>query len=154
MKVDEFGEVDKYLTAANEPVLRPAERVIGFRQLEYRAFRPGLIGRVPLMEERGGWVWQTDRRVIHLDDRWEDLPTGRKGKRVHEYGFEEVQAVVMRGRSVTVTAAGSQGKVLWEYKPFGAASRLFNWLREQKEERRKLAKGEVTKLYEKGKSAG
>jgi len=53
-----------------------------------------------------------------------------------------------------VTTAGPKGKLVWEYKPFGAAARLFNWLREQREERRKFARGEVERVYEKGKSAG
>jgi len=53
-----------------------------------------------------------------------------------------------------VTTAGPKGKLVWEYKPFGAAARLFNWLREQREERRRFAKGEVERVYEKGKSAG
>jgi len=153
MKIDEFGKVDEYLTAANEPILRPDERVIGFRQLEYRVYRGGLM-RTPLTEERGGWVWQTTKRVLHLDDKWETLPTGVKGKRVHEYGFMEVVDVVWQRRAVIVTTAGPKGKLVWEYKPFGAAARLFNWLREQREERRRFAKGEVERVYEKGKSAG
>ena len=153
MKIDEFGEVDKYLTAANEPILRPAERVIGFRQLEYRVYRGGLV-KSPLTDERGGWVWQTTKRVLHLDGKWETPPTGVKGKRVHEYGFMEVVDVVWQRRAVIVTTAGRRGKLVWEYKPFGAAARLFNWLREQREERRRFAKGEVERVYEKGKSAG
>ena len=63
MKIDAFGEVDKYLTAANDPILRADERVIGFRQLEYRAYRAALVSRSPLMDERGGWVWQTTCRT-------------------------------------------------------------------------------------------
>ena len=153
MKIDEFGEVDKYLTAANEPILRPDERVIGFRQLEYRVYRGGLM-RTPLTEERGGWVWQTTKRVLHLDDKWETLPTGVRGKRVHEYGFMEVVDVVWQRRAVIVATGGPKGEVGWGDKPFGAAARLFNWLREQREERRRFAKGEVERVYEKGKSAG
>ncbi len=153
MKVDEFGEVDKYLTAANEPILRPDERVIGFRQLEYRVYRRGIL-RSPLTDERGGWVWQTTKRVLHLDDKWETSPAGVKGKRVHEYGFMEVVDVVWHNKDVTVTTAGDTGKFLWEYKPFGAAARLFNWLREQREERRQYAKGENKPVYERGKSDG
>ncbi len=147
MKIEEFGEVGKYLTAANEPILASDERVIGFRQLEYRILRGGIV-KSPLMEERGGWVWQTTKRVLHLDDKWEELPTGVKGKRVHEYGFMEVTDVVWHKRDVTVTTRGPKGKVLWEYKPFGAAARLFNWLREQKEERKQYAKGEHKPVYE------
>ena len=148
MKIDEFGEVDAYLTAANEPILLAGERVIGFRQLEYRVYRPALLAKVPIIDERGGWVWQTTKRVIHLDDKWETLPSGKKGKKVHEYAFSEAVVVRWRRRAVDVSVAGPKGKVIFEYKPFGAASRLFNWLKEQKEERRKLAKGEVEQLYE------
>src|SRR3989304_5361371 len=50
MKIDEFGKVDEYLTAANEPILRPAERGIGFRPLEDRGDRRGRGGS----EGRGG----------------------------------------------------------------------------------------------------
>src|SRR3989442_15813937 len=139
MKIDEFGEVDKYLTAANEPILRADERVIGFRQLEYRVYRGGLV-KAPLTNERGGGGWQTTKRVLHLDDKWEELPTGGGGKRVHEYGFMEGTDVVWHKRDVTVTTKGPKGKVLWEYKPVGAAARLFNWLREQPEERKQYAK--------------
>ncbi len=147
MKIDEFGEVGRYLTAANEPILAADERVIGFRQIEYRVLRGGIV-KSPLMEERGGWVWQTTKRVLHLDDKWEELPTGVKGKRVHEYGFMEVTDVVWHKRDVTVITAGPMGKVLWEYKPFGAAARLFSWLREQREERKQYAKGEHKPVYE------
>ena len=100
-----------------------------------------------MMEERGGWVWQTTKRVLHLDDKWEELPTGVKGKRVHEYGFMEVTDVVWHKRAVTVTTKGPTGKVVWEYKPFGASARLFSWLREQREERKAYAKGKVTHDY-------
>ena len=62
--------------------------------------------------------------------------------------------VLGRGRPVMVPPAGRKGKPVWDYKPFGAAARLFNWLREQREERRKFARGEVERVYEKGKSAG
>jgi len=153
MKIDEFGEVGKVVTAANEPILNPDERVIGFRQLEYRVVKGGIV-KSPLMEERGGWVWHTTKRVLHLDDTWETLPTGVKGKRVHEYGFMEVMDVVWHKRDVTVTTKGPKGKVLWEYKPFGAAARLFSWLREQREERKQYAKGEHKPIYERGKPEG
>jgi len=153
MKIDEFGEVGKYLTAANEPILTPDERVIGFRQLEYRVYKGGIM-KTPLTEERGGWVWQTTKRVLHLDDKWEELPTGVKGKRVHEYGFMEVTDVLWHKRAVTVTTKGPKGKLVWEYKPFGAAARLFNWLKEQREERRQYAKGEHKPVYERGKPGG
>ena len=154
MKIDAFGEVDKYLTAANDPILRADERVIGFRQLEYRAYRAALVSRSPLMDERGGWVWQTTKRVLHLDDKWEELPTGVRGKRVHEYDFMEVTDVVWQKRAILVMTKGPQGKVIWEYKPFGAAARLFNWLREQREERREYAKGEHKPVYDRGKPEG
>ena len=134
MKIDEFGEVGKVVTAANEPILNPDERVIGFRQLEYRVVKGGIV-KSPLMEERGGWVWHTT-------------------KRVHEYGFMEVTDVVWHKRDVTVTTKGPKGKVLWEYKPFGAAARLFSWLREQREERKQYAKGEHKPIYERGKPEG
>ena len=154
MIIDEFGEVGKYVTAANEPILRSDERVIGFRQLEYRVYRSAFVTKVPLIDERGGWVWQTTKRVLHLDDKWETLPTGVKGKRVHEYGFMDVTDVLWHKRDVTVTTKGPKGKVLWEYKPFGAAARLFNWLREQREERKQYAKGEHKPVYERGKPEG
>lgn len=153
MKVDEFGEVGKYLTPANEPVLAPDERVIGFRQLEYRVYKAGFV-KSPLTDERGGWVWQTTRRVIHLDDKWGELPTGAKGKRVHEYSFEEASDVEEKGRQVLVTVTGPQGKVLFVYSPLGAASRLFNWLKREKEERRRFARGVVDQPYGKGKPQG
>ncbi|OGS51235.1 MAG: hypothetical protein A3K65_01340 [Euryarchaeota archaeon RBG_16_68_12] len=153
MRIDEFGEVGTYLTAANEPVLAPDERVIGFRQLEYRVFKAGFL-RSPLTDERGGWVWQTTKRVIHLDDKWEEVPTGAKGKRVHEYTFEEAAEVSHRGKAILVAAEGPKGKVVFMYSPFGAASRLFQWLRREKEERRRLARGEVQQLYGKGKPPG
>ena len=152
MKVVEFGQIGAYVTAANEPVLQAGERVIGFRQLEYRVLRAGLL-RSPLTDERGGWVWQTTMRVIHLDDNWEELPTGARGKRVHEYALEEVLEIAERNRQVLVTVGGPQGKVLFAYSPLGAASRLFNWLKREREERR-LARGEVEQPYGKGKPPG
>jgi hypothetical protein len=153
MKVDDFGEAGKYLTPANEPILAADERVIGFRQLEYRVYKAGFL-KSPLTDERGGWVWQTTRRVIHLDDKWETLPSGVHGKRVHEYTFEEAVDVAEERRHVTVTVDGPQGKVAFVYSPFGAASRLFNWLKREKEARRRLARGEVEQLYGKGKPPG
>jgi len=137
MKVDEFGQIGAYVTAMNEPVLQAGERVIGFRQLEYRVFRVGLL-RSPLTDERGGWVWQTTMRVIHLDDRWQKLPTGARGKRVHEYALEEVLEIAERGRQVLVTVGGPKGKVVFAYSPLGAASRLFDWLIRERGERRRL----------------
>jgi len=148
VRLDEFGEVDTYLTAANEPILLAGERVIGFRQLEYRVYRAAVIAKVPVTDERGGWVWQTTKRVIHLDDKWETLPSGKQGKKVHEYALREAEDVRWKRRAVYVLVNGPKGKLIFEYKPFGASSRLFNWLKEQKEERRKLAKGEVEQLYE------
>jgi len=152
--IDGFGEVGKYLTAANDPILRADERVIAFRQLEYRVYKAALVSKTPLTAELGGWVWQTTKRVLHLDDKWEERPNGVKGKRVHEYGFMEVTDVVWHKRAITVVTKGPQGKVIWEYKPFGAAARLFGWLREQREERKQYAKGEHKPVYERGKSEG
>ena len=88
------------------------------------------------------------------DSEEEGKKSGKKGKKVHEYTFEEADDVRWRRRAVHVSVKGPKGKVIFEYKPFGAASRLFNWLKEQKEERRRLAKGEVENLYERGKSSG
>src|SRR6059036_51986 len=129
MKIDQVGEVGVVLTEANEPVLHGGDQIIGYRSLKYVIFKPVALAKRTLVEQREGWVWQTRRRVLLLDMEWLDLPGGKKGKRYHEIPLEEtIDVVPKRRRVLLVTEDEEHGKVVFEFRPFGAASRLLAWL--------------------------
>src|SRR2546426_12514712 len=134
MKIDQVGEVGVVLTEANEPVLHGGDQIIGYRSLKYVIFKPVALAKKTLVEEREGWVWQTRRRVLLLDMEWLDLPGGKKGKRYHEIPLEEtIDVVPKRRRVVLVTEDKEHCKVVFEVRPFGAASRLLAWLTKEEE---------------------
>src|SRR5438445_10338297 len=89
MKIDQVGEVGVVLTDANEPVLTGGDQIIGYRSLKYAIFKPVSLAKKTLVEQRGGWVWQTRRGRLLLDMEWLDLPGGKKAKRYHEVPREE-----------------------------------------------------------------
>src|SRR2546425_11338124 len=68
---------------------------------------------------------------------WLDLPGGKKGKRYHEIPLEEtIDVVPKRRRGLLGTGDKEHGKGVFEFRPFGAASRLLAWLKKGKEHRR------------------
>src|SRR6266480_803745 len=137
MKIDQVGEVGVVLTDANEPVLHGGDQIIGYRALKYTIFKPVSLAKKTLVEQREGWVWQTRRRLLLLDMEWLDLPGGKKGKHYHEIPLEEtIDVVHKRKRVLLETKDKEHGKVVFEFRPFGAASRLLAWLKNEKEHRR------------------
>ena len=147
MKIDQVGEVGVVLTDANEPVLSGGDQVIGYRALNYEIYRSA-IGKKTLVETRKGWVWQTRRRVLLLDLDWLDLPGGKKGKKYHEVPLEEtIDVIHKRKRVLLVTEDAEHGKVVFEFRPFGAASRLLAWLKNEKEHRQKREAGTLRSPY-------
>jgi hypothetical protein len=148
MKIDQVGEVDVVMTAANEPVLTGKDQVIGFRALNYEIYKGGFPAKRPLVERRHGWAWQTRQRILLLDDAWLDLPSGKKGKRFHEIPFDEATDVVHKKRRVLLRAQDAEhGKVTVEFRPFGAAARLLAWLKKEKEHRAMREDGTLESPY-------
>jgi len=149
MKIDQVGAVGVVLTDANEPVLSGGDQIIGFRSLQYEIHRGVFLAKREVVGTRTGWVWQTRRRLLLLDDGWIDLPEGRKGKHYHEIRNEEaVDVIHKRGRVLVPTASEEHGKVTFEFRPFGAASRLLAWLKNEKEHRRKREEGTLKSPYD------
>ncbi len=148
MKIDQVGEVGVVLTDANEPVLSGGDQIIGYRALNYEIYQSALLAKKTLVETREGWVWQTRRRLLLLDMEWLDLPGGKKGKRYHEIPLEEtIDVVPKRKRVLLKTKDSEHGKVVFEFRPFGAASRLLAWLKNEKEHRRKREAGTLKSPY-------
>jgi len=148
MKIDQVGEVGVVLTEANEPVLSGGDQIIGYRELKYEIYKPVAMTKRTLVDARKGWVWQTRRRLLLLDSDWLDLPGGKKGKRFHEIPLEETIEVVPKRRRVLLqTEDEEHGKVVFEFRPFGAASRLLAWLKNEKEHRRKRNEGTLRSPY-------
>ena len=134
MKIDQVGEVGVVMTAANEPVLTGKDQVIGFRALNYEIYKGTFLAKRPIVEKRHGWAWQTRQRILLLDDEWLDLPGGKKGKRYHEIPFEEATGIVPKKRRVLLhTEDAEHGKVVFEFRPFGAAAQLLAGLRKAME---------------------
>jgi hypothetical protein len=148
MKIDQVGEVGIVLTEANEPVLSGGDQIIGYRALNYEIYRPRALAKRTLVDRRQGWVWQTRRRLLLLDMEWLDLPGGKKGKRYHEIPLEEtIDVVPKRKRVLLETEDSEHGKVVFEFRPFGAASRLLAWLKKEKEHRRMREEGTLRSPY-------
>lgn len=148
MKIDQVGEVGVVLTEANEPVLSGGDQIIGYRELKYEIYKPVAMAKKTLVDARKGWVWQTRRRLLLLDSDWLDLPGGKRGKRFHEIPLEETIEVVPKRRRVLLqTEDEEHGKVVFEFRPFGAASRLLAWLKNEKEHRRKRNEGTLRSPY-------
>jgi hypothetical protein len=79
---------------------------------------------------------------------WLDLPGGKKGKRYHEIPLEEtIDVVPKRRRVLLLTEDREHGRVVFEFRPFGAASRLLAWLRKEKEHRRQREEGTLRSPY-------
>ncbi|OGS60190.1 MAG: hypothetical protein A3K59_03110 [Euryarchaeota archaeon RBG_19FT_COMBO_69_17] len=147
MKIDAVGETGVVMTDANEPVLSGGDQVIGFRELEYEIYGGGLVKKA-LVSGRKGWVWQTRKRVLLLDQTWMDLPGGKRGKRFHEVLNEEAVRVVHKRKRVLLLAASpDRGRVTFEFRPFGAASRLLAWLKNEKEHREMREEGTLRSPY-------
>ena len=148
MKIDQVGEVGVVLTEANEPVLSGGDQIIGYRELKYEIYKPVAMAKRTLVDARKGWVWQTRKRLLLLDSDWLDLPGGKRGKRFHEIPLEETIEVVPKRRRVLLqTEDEEHGKVVFEFRPFGAASRLLAWLKNEKEHRRKRNEGTLRSPY-------
>ena len=148
MKIDQVGAVGVVLTEANEPILTGKDQVIGFRGLNYEIYRPAALAKRPHVPNRHGWAWQTRQRLILLDDGWLDLPEGKKGKRYHEVAFGECLDVVHKKKRVLLhTQDARHGKVVFEFRPFGAASRLLAWLKTEKDARTQRDEGSLRSPY-------
>jgi len=148
MKIDQVGEVGVVLTEANEPVLSAGDQIIGYRELNYEVYKPIALAKRTLVDSRKGWVWQTRRRLLLLDTEWLDLPSGKRGKRYHEIPLEEtIDVIHKRKRVLLQTMDKAHGKVVFEFRPFGAASRLLAWLKNEKEHRRKREEGTLRSPY-------
>src|SRR5256884_7728958 len=148
MKIDQIGRVAVTRTEANEPAPHEGDQIIGYRSLKYAIFKPVALPKKTLVEKREGWVWQTRRRVLLLDMEWLDLPGGKKGKRYHEIPLEEtIDVVPKRRRGLPGTEDKEHGKVVFEFRPFGAASPLLAWLKKEKEHRRKREEGTLRSPY-------
>jgi hypothetical protein len=149
MIIDQVGEVGVVLTDANEPVLTGGDQVIGFRSLEYEIYRGSFPSKRRVVATRRGWVWQTRRRLLLLDETWLDLPSGKKGKRYHEVRNEETLEVIhKKGRVLVPAESEAFGRVTFEFRPFGAASRLLAWLKKEKEVRRMRDEGTLKSPYD------
>ena len=148
MKINQVGEVGVVMTAANEPVLTGKDQIIGFRALNYEIYKGTLLAKRPLVGPRHGWAWQTRQRILLLDDEWLDLPGGKKGKRYHEIPFGEATGIVPKKRRVLLQAQDAEhGKVIFEFRPFGAASRLLAWLKKEMEHREMREEGTLASPY-------
>jgi len=148
MKINQVGEVGVVLTEANEPVLSSGDQIIGYRELKYEVYKPIAFAKKTLVDSRKGWVWQTRRRLLLLDAEWLDLPGGKKGKRYHEIPLQEtIDVIHKRKRVLLQTKDEEHGKVVFEFRPFGAASRLLAWLKNEKEHRRKREEGTLRSPY-------
>ncbi|OGS48309.1 MAG: hypothetical protein A3K68_01150 [Euryarchaeota archaeon RBG_16_68_13] len=148
MKIDRLGEVGVVMTEANEPVLSGGDQVIGFRKLEYEVYRRSLLAKKSLVGSRTGWVWQTRKRLLLLDDAWTDLPGGKRGKRYHEVANEETLDVVHKRGAVLLETQGQDGaRCTFEFRPFGPASRLLAWLKNEKEHRAMREEGTLKSPY-------
>lgn len=149
MKIDETGETGIVMTDANEPVLSGGDQVIGYRKLEYEIYRGGLLSKRSVVETRRGWVWQTRKRLLLLDETWIDLPGGKRGKRYHEVSNVEARDVVhKRGRVLVHAEDADRRRVTFEFRPFGPASRLLAWLKTEKEHRAKREEGTLKSPYD------
>lgn len=148
MILDAVGKIGEVCDEANVPALGKGERVIGFRQLEYEAYEGSLIRR-PVLPPRAGWVYQTNLRIVMLDDGREDLPDGTPGKRYHDVPFAEVVDVHWKKREVRIPVEADGRRLTLVFRPFGAAARLFDWLRQEKEKRRARERGKAASPYAK-----
>jgi len=148
MKIDQVGEVGIVMTDANEPVLTGGDQVIGFRSLRYEVYKGVFPARKVLVDARKGWVWQTRKRLLLLDDPWVDLPGGKRGKHYHEVPLEEtIDVIHKRGRVLLTTEDTEHGRVTFEFRPFGPSSRLLAWLKREKEHRRMREEGTLKSPY-------
>jgi len=149
MKIDDFRKTGDGISESSEPILNSGERVLGFRELSYSAYRPALFSKTRVLNAREGWVYCTSRRVILIDDGWVEGPDGRRGKKVHEMEFAEIQRVVHKRGRLLIRAESEGREIVFEFRPFGAAARLFDWLRREKEQRILFAKGKSASPYAK-----
>lgn len=148
MKLDHVGEIGVVMTEANEPVLYGGDQIIGFRSLGYEIYKGAFPAKRTLVGTRKGWVWQTRKRLLLLDDGWLDLPGGKRGKHYHEVPLDEtIDVVHKRGRVLLHTEDAEHGKVVFEFRPFGAASRLLAWLKREKEHRQMREEGTLASPY-------
>lgn len=149
MKIDDFKKTGDGITESSQPILNPGERVLGFRELSYSAYRRALFSKASVLNAREGWVYCTSKRIVLIDNGWVDVPDGGKGRKVHEIDFAEVQRVVHKRWRVLIRAGSEGREIVFEFRPFGAAARLFDWLRREKEQRILLAKGKSASPYAK-----
>ncbi len=150
MRLRTLGKVGEFCTEASVPIITArGEQVIGFRQLEYVVKKAGLLGSKVLAAN--GWVYLTNRRILMLDDGW--VPQeGGKVKRYHEVPFEETVTVRHKEADrVFVDLRTPEGAFTIAYTPYGAAARLFDWLRKERDQREAREEGELVSPYAKDK---
>ena len=148
MKFGAFGKLGEFCSDASVPVITGREKVIGFRQLEYRIRRSGLFGK-EILQRTSGWVYLTDRRILMLDEGWVKKD-GTSHKRYQEVPFEETVSVRHKTADrVFVDLKTAEGELTISYTPYGPAARLFDWLKKERELRVKREDGEMESPYAK-----
>lgn len=146
MKLRATGKLGELCNEAGVPILPEREKVIGFRQLTYTAYRMGLRKKV-VLPRTGGWVYLTDSRILMLDDGWKSRG-GESWKTFHEVSFMEAQRVRYKlAKTVWVDVEADGERYAIAYRPYGAAARLFAWLLREKDVREKREKGELESPY-------
>ena len=150
MKLDQLGKVGEFCNDASVPIITGKEKVIGFRQLSYVFYTKGILKKV-VLPRRSGWVYLTDRRILHLDDGWVTKDEAQ-WKRYEVVTFEEAQWVRHKvADKVWVDVVADGRRYAIGYQPYGAAARLFAWLLKEKETRRKFREGKLESAYAKEK---
>lgn len=150
MRLRASGKLGELCNEASVPILPDREKTIGFRQLTYTVYRPGLRKKV-VLPRTTGWVYLTDRRILMLDDGW-DTRDGETWKTFHEVSFQEAQWVRYKlAKIVWVDVEADGERYTIAYTPYGAAARLFAWLLKEKDVRARRERGELESPYAKDK---
>lgn len=146
MKLRSLGKLGEFCDDAGVPKTGEREKVIGFRPLTYAVLRKGLLKK-EVLPSTSGWVYQTDRRILMIDDGWVTQADGTF-KRYHEVPFGEAQWVRYKlAKIVWVDVETGGDRYAIAYTPYGAAARLFSWLLREKDTRQKREKGELVSPY-------
>lgn len=150
MKLRALGKQGEFCNDASVPIITGKEKVIGFRQLQYTIYKKRLMKK-EVFPETTGWVYLTDRKILMLNEGWIDRE-GTPHKEYEEVPFEETVDVRYKiADTVWVDLKTADGEFTIGYRPYGAASRLFDWLKKQKDMRVQFAEGTLESPYAKDK---
>lgn len=148
MKLRVLGKQGEFCNDASVPIITGREKVIGFRQLEYSIYRRGILKKVVFPTTKG-WVYLTDHRILMLNEGWVDRD-GAPHKEYEEVSFQETTQVRHKtARTVWVDVRAADGEYTIAYEPYGAAARLFDWLRKEKVMREQYEDGKLESPYAK-----